>query len=82
MKKKKITELNIDDFTSILPYHEVKEVLEYYCGKREVTQLENYMVGQTMSMLPQQAGIYIIDLIRFLRYRSRGLKGKKMPLDD
>lgn len=72
-KKIKITELKLDDFISIIPSKELERILEYRCGKKEVKHFWNYMNGQTVAMLEQQSGIFVIDLIRFLKYRKRGL---------
>lgn len=82
MKKISIQKLTFDHFTNIIPAEELSRTLEYYCGKREVKHFWNYMRGQTMSILERQAGVYAIDIQRFLKYRRINLAGKKMPLDD
>ena len=80
--KKTIKELRLDDFTHVIPYKEFEKVLQFHCGKKEIKHFSDFMIGQTVSMLEAQAGIYATDIIRFLNYRRKGLVGKKMPLDD
>lgn len=68
-----------------LPYKEVLDILETEFGKLERRHLERYMQGQTMIMIggeSGEAGIYVSDLDRFIKYRKQNLSGKNMPLDD
>lgn len=65
-----------------LPYKEVLDIIETEYGKREAKHLKDYMVGQTMSVMPEQVGIYVVDLMRFMKHRKNNLSGKKMPLED
>ncbi len=61
-KPKQKCKLRIEEFTSIIPY----SVIEQKLSKRELKKFEKFMNGQTMMLLPQQAGIYYCDLLRFL----------------
>ena len=82
--KKDIKKAEWHDLVNVLPYKEVLDILEVEYGKRERKNLEDYMVGQTMCFIgdSMETGIYVVDLMRFMRYRKQKLTGKKMPLDD
>lgn len=80
--KKDIKKAEWHHLAKVLPYKEVLDILEVEYGKRERKHLEDYMVGQTMSFIGGRLGIYVVDLMRFMRYRKQKLTGKKMPLDD
>lgn len=75
---KKIKDLTLDDFIHVIP----AKLIEQTLGKRETKHFWNFMAGQTISCLEKQAGIYVVDLVNFLKYRKQGLSGRNMPLDD
>ena len=79
--KKKIQDLQFDDFIRVIPAKELEKVLEFQCGKREVKKFWDFMVGQTIQSLEAQGGIYVGDFERYLKYRKQGIK-KNFPLDD
>ena len=72
------TKIKLDDFFQVVP----RNIIEGVFSKKELKHFDDYMVGQTISLLKQQGGYYVTDIARFLRYRQKGLLGKEMPLDD
>lgn len=68
----------MDDFTGVIPYGIVYEVL----GKQEMARFNKWMSGQTVMVLERQAGIYYSDLSRYLSGRKKGLKAKDVDVLD
>ena len=55
---KKITKHTIKDFTPVIPFEQIEEVL----GKKECNKFIHWMRGQTMT----EGGVYPWDLERYL----------------
>ena len=74
-----IKDLTIEDFIFVIAW----PLIEHVLGKRETKQFCKFMDGQTCGYIPgtEIPAVYIDDLIRFLKYRRQGMKGK-YPLDD
>ena len=78
----KIQDATTEDMVTLLPAVELERHIEALFGKRELKHFRQFMNGQTVTMIETQAGVNVADIMRYLRYRKRRLKGQEMPLVD